>query len=412
MKLLVKEIHITKPPGKSWAVPLVGALFIAVLCQPVAAVEQDLLDVGASGWVPLEQFTVFKVNPNDWEKPENFSGKDQKTAEASQNETTPPAAEPSPAGAPAQPALKPLSRSLNLPIMPGLNKDAASDQEPFEFNTGGWVSYERYTDKVRRFAVEPAKDTEVASATETPAASEPVPQTAAEPSRPLNLPVMPGLGQGYEIKISSTEDDDAGGVLEQPNRPLNLPVMPGLGQSMPVQGNAMASNKTNALGAQLTGLATQPELQLAGSLWQDAKSAASLTDEDEEGSESKRTPLSVRLANLPDSRITPIPEGSVIKPHSPTPAKVAAKSKRNPEVCAAITAYKKQQLAAIESDRQTLNALQAAIADLGLDKKLDFMHGARGSLAVPAADEGGQAEPGKTASGNKAPAASVGEGKN
>ena len=127
MKLLVKEIHITKPPGKSWAVPLVGALLIAVLCQPVAAVEQDLLDVGASGWVPLEQFTVFKVNPNDWEKPENFSGKDQKTAEASQNETTPPAAEPSPAGAPAQPALKPLSRSLNLPIMPGLNKDAASD---------------------------------------------------------------------------------------------------------------------------------------------------------------------------------------------------------------------------------------------------------------------------------------------
>jgi len=116
----------------------------------------------------------------------------------------------------------------------------------------------------------------------------------------------------------------------------------------------------------------------------------------------------VRLANLPDSRITPIPEGAITKPQPQVLAKVAAKPKRNPEVCAAVTAYKKQQLAAIESDRQTLNALQAAIADLGLDKKIDFTHGASGSLATPSTEDGGNAE-----SGNKIPAASaVGGGNN
>jgi hypothetical protein len=52
--------------------------------------------------------------------------------------------------------------------------------------------------------------------------------------------------------------------------------------------------------------------------------------------------------------------------------------------CAALDAYKKRQLAAIESDRQTLSALQNAIAQLGLNKQLDFMIGAGGSLGKQA----------------------------
>ena len=52
--------------------------------------------------------------------------------------------------------------------------------------------------------------------------------------------------------------------------------------------------------------------------------------------------------------------------------------------CDALTAHKKRQLAAIESDRKTLAALQAAIAELGLGAKLDFMTDANSTLNTSA----------------------------
>jgi hypothetical protein len=60
--------------------------------------------------------------------------------------------------------------------------------------------------------------------------------------------------------------------------------------------------------------------------------------------------------------------------------------KKTPEeaaACAAIDAYKKQQLQAIQSDRQTLKALQDAIKQLGLQKELNFMAGAQGGVIDP-----------------------------
>ena len=71
------------------------------------------------------------------------------------------------------------------------------------------------------------------------------------------------------------------------------------------------------------------------------------------------------------------------KPESPAPPPVPAMSKSDDAVCAAIDAYKKRQLAAIESDRKTLAALQSAISQLGLNKQLDFMVDATGNLNIP-----------------------------
>ena len=53
-----------------------------------------------------------------------------------------------------------------------------------------------------------------------------------------------------------------------------------------------------------------------------------------------------------------------------TTAGSRCQSRRMSLLVPALDAYKKRQLAAIESDRQTLSALQGAIAQLGLQKQL------------------------------------------
>ena len=67
------------------------------------------------------------------------------------------------------------------------------------------------------------------------------------------------------------------------------------------------------------------------------------------------------------------------------PPPAPAVSTADAAACAALDAYKKRQLEAIESDRQTLTALQNAIAQLGLQKQLDFLPGVSGSLNAQAA---------------------------
>jgi hypothetical protein len=76
-------------------------------------------------------------------------------------------------------------------------------------------------------------------------------------------------------------------------------------------------------------------------------------------------------------------------PGAPTPPvqKTAVAAKKSPAdlaACAAIDAYKKRQLDAIEGDRRTLDALQTAIKQLGLEKQLSFMTGAQGSVGSQA----------------------------
>lgn len=106
-------------------------------------------------------------------------------------------------------------------------------------------------------------------------------------------------------------------------------------------------------------------------------------------------PLTVRKSFLPSLRITPTPspthESAVKKGHDYfrklTEKNYKKKEKpKTPEeaaACAALDAYKKRQLDALQSDRQTLKALQNAIRSLGLSAQLDFMTEPDSALGVP-----------------------------
>jgi hypothetical protein len=287
---------------------------------------------------------------------------------------------------------------------------SAEDLDPIDVDKHNWMSLDHYTDKATRFPdalgqvqEDPPQPPATSSADvaqtkqenqenaygEGEKTGEPV---LAQPVRPLNLPVMPGLNLDYDVNVTSTVEDKDGeaaelgeGILAQPVRPLNLPVMPGLGLS------AAAKDDPNVNAANATGHADPVD----DALWRDAKTTAKETPsgENDEG----RAPLSVRFAELPDSHTVSATGSPVTKPHKKAQtvkeAKAKAPTPANPEACAALTAYRQRQLAAIESDRQTLDALQAAIAELGLDKKLDFMRGASQNLtAIPKSSETAAAE--------------------
>jgi hypothetical protein len=95
------------------------------------------------------------------------------------------------------------------------------------------------------------------------------------------------------------------------------------------------------------------------------------------------------MSFLPNAAISPVPS----KKREPTHGRAMAKAATPPPPTedesdkaarAAIEAYKKQQMQALESDRRTLEALQSAIAKLGLQKQLNFMSGTTGSLDIQA----------------------------
>ncbi len=235
-----------------------------------------------------------------------------------------------------------------------------AESEPFEVEQSGWMSLERFDDKTERFPEtqkkeepvsepppEAAPATPEAAATEAKAEDGGAPKPSA-PDRPISIPTMPGANSGFSVRVNSTTDDTA------------LPPPP---------------TKDG-----------KPNLALPESNWHDARSAAELLSV-EKGNDAKRGPLDVRLPSLPDVSVSSVPAGPATKnprPLFPDKAKPKAvvKPKEDREAAAAIDAYKKRQMDALESDRRTLDALQAAISELGLSDKLDFSSDVSGGLAV------------------------------
>jgi len=281
-----------------------------------------------------------------------------------------------------------------LAANPGQAGKANELGNPFDTSGSSWMSLEHYTDKTTRFpeTEEAPEETENTGIEETPpeetaktatAPQEPPPEEPkiAQPTRPINLPIMPGVNQGYGISVTSTQEED---LLEeekmaQPTRPLNLPVMPGVNQS-----RETATANTAAEDEQTT--------EIDDKEWKNAQTAAKKASR--KTVEEKQMPINVRLATMPDNKTKAMPGAPIIRPHKKAEEKTAEKQapkpktpqaeKKNPEACAALTAYRKKQLEAIESDRKTLSALQAAIAELGLNKELDFLTGASKQLSTPA----------------------------
>jgi hypothetical protein len=252
-----------------------------------------------------------------------------------------------------------------------LYHSAFADDPPFEMETGHWMSFDHYKDADSRGILSPApKDHDTSApiadtSTITPPASTTPPTLAvASPTRPIDLPVMPGLNKGFTMRATSTEEDNA----------ASASVI-----------NADASSTAN------------DDIHLTDKNWQSpASTGQNKMGVSATGGEGE-APLAVRLSFLPDSKImpTPTPDHESAQQAArlayeiglrPQP-QAAADKKAQPAVCAAIDAYKKQQLTAIQSDRETLKALQDAIAALGLQKQLGFMTSSEstlGGLQTPA----------------------------
>jgi hypothetical protein len=239
----------------------------------------------------------------------------------------------------------------------------ADDDPPFQMEPSSWMSFDRYKEKPANW---------IAPDERAEAALQPVivppPLTPADmpvitpPTRPVETAPLPGLNKDFDVRVNTTEDDNwkPATALADPD--------------------------------------AKPDIDLQDN-WQDAAAAARLNKDKKQTLESSNghTVYDVRLSYLP-ARITPLPKAAkkaelaqakislpaatiaAAAPPPPAPKVSAADA----AACAALDAYKKRQLAAIESDRKTLSALQSAIAQLGLNKQLDFMAGASGSLGKQA----------------------------
>ena len=231
---------------------------------------------------------------------------------------------------------------------------AHAEEDLFLVEKGQWMSFDHYKDAVDRGIVvqsQPASSVpsveappvvssaQEAGATPSLAAASGIPAIAA-PKRPVLLPLLPGMNKGFGVEVSSTEDDSA-------NAPP--PVVDKEGKA---------------------------DLKVSTMKWQNPSSRKVKESEGETNLQ-----LNVRMSFLPDGKTTPIPSAEPAlsaqqKARQALVKELPKKDKKSVDeaaVCAAIDLYKKQQLDAIQSDRETLKALQDAVKALGLEKQLGFM---------------------------------------
>lgn len=184
-------------------------------------------------------------------------------------------------------------------------------------------------------------------------AKEPV--AVANPGRPVEPPTMPAVSKTYSLQVDSTAEAAPSGVAQIGLNP---------------QG--------------------EPDLVLQEQNWRDAADMARAQADEIKSinSDGERVPLNVRMSYLPNPKLVPQEKPQrAPRPRLtevPSSAKNVALPHKSAAECdaSAVDTYKKKQLEALESDRKTLEALQAAIADLGLQKQLNFMTNAsQGSAA-------------------------------
>jgi hypothetical protein len=250
-----------------------------------------------------------------------------------------------------------------LAIVLAVSTPAFAD-DAFNLETTNWMSFDRYKDKPSTWIAPDDRQAAVLRNVVMPAPTLP-------PLRPVVAPLMPGVVNSPGLVVDTTEDDSQ--------------------QEAPALAN----------------FDTSPDLQMRSKNWQDAADAARIAEDKKKrlaaGEDDEHPPLDVRLSYLPHSEAPPdkviakvVPKpvakkvdvaeqakpatsttSAAAKPAAPAApvatAAAAPAQAADPQACAAIDAYKKRQLAAIESDRQTLAALQGAIASLGLKKQLGFM---------------------------------------
>jgi hypothetical protein len=236
---------------------------------------------------------------------------------------------------------------------------AFADDDPFQMEPSSWMSFDRYKEKPSTWI---APD-DLAQAARVPVVAPPPVMPASlpvitQPSRAIVAPVMPGLNKDFDVRVNSTEDD------KWVPRPA------------------------------LTNMETTPDIDLQSKGWQDAAKAARKNQDKKQilETDADHPSLDIRMSFLP-SLVAQVhkPASAAVKKAEAAPPKISLPAPPPPPVsaadaaaCAALDAYKKRQLEAIEGDRKTLAALQNAISSLGLGKQLDFMVGAAGNLNLQA----------------------------
>lgn len=184
-------------------------------------------------------------------------------------------------------------------------------------------------------------------------------------------------------KPAENAKNDSSSTVAAPSRPINIPVMPTVVRSYTVQVDSTAEAVTPSTAEVVTKEDGEPDIALQEQNWRDATEMAREHADDQRNvnSDGERVALSVRLSYRPNPKIAPKeqpgrPLRARISEIPTAPKKVLPDLKKPTAECAAIDTYKKKQLEAIQSDRKTLEALQSAIAELGLQKQLNFMPGA------------------------------------
>lgn len=219
-------------------------------------------------------------------------------------------------------SFRPVWRQLFLLLMltftcgPAVHAEGFND--PFHMESTNWMSFDRYKEEPSAWHASTPE-----TLPPTPVVVPP-PVVPPPPAEPVTLPNMPGLDAKHDIEVDTTLDD-----------------------------NKNWSEKGAA------------PLQLQNTSW---RNAVQVARQDAAHTDDTQKPLNIRFSYLPH---TPMDQTATDKQSVQQPPPV--KSANDAEACAAVDAYKKRQLEAIESDRRTLSALQDAIAQLGLQKQLDFI---------------------------------------
>lgn len=222
----------------------------------------------------------------------------------------------------------------------------------FVFDSEGWIPSESF--EAKKLSGEENKTPVAEKSPTTAEKAAPIENTLMFPFS--RAPLFPSLNKGYDVIVDTTGDRE-----EDPKASASL--------SDILVEDGFSENKWKTVSAQDDFAALRKSVE----------------DEDD------IRPLRVRKTYLPLLGIvpTPTPDGPSFKTAGhdyfrkirADLRKQELANKKNEEsfAQAALDAYKKQQLDALQSDKETLKALQAAIKALGLTNQLNFI-AERGSV--------------------------------
>ena len=255
----------------------------------------------------------------------------------------------------------------------------AAELGPADIETSNWTPASAYSQPKTDTAEKP-KDQAAESA---PAIASPSLQNNAPKSEPSTA-----LAASNESRQPANHE--AAPVMAAPTRPLVMPVMPGINKGYNVRADSTEENAHDSIAVSAKAGPATPQAEN----WHQPHQSPSINSDNE-------TEIPVRMSFLPNRRITPLPstmrgsqdrvgmlQAEMSRPAAAEAPKALPEAVQTPTqqaACAAVDRYKQKQLKAIQSDRQTLAALQAAIAQLGLQKQLSFLTDPNAGAATPRA---------------------------